>query len=169
MKCLVCGKEFEGNACNICRFPVIDFPGDPEAGIRTLRPTIDAYKQEFAAKVNVGIVTYHWAFQEGTLTEEREECVPFGDVSMLLGQTTWLSNAFDTLSGREQVESHIYVEIRDEKHGPIRLDTLVYTPNVMDGEKQMLGISVDEDFTFCLHVQSDQGTMASSERFFLFD
>ena len=59
-KCLICGKEFGGRECPICSFPVIDFLGDLEEGLKELAPTLQKHKANFTANLKVGIVIYHY-------------------------------------------------------------------------------------------------------------
>lgn len=168
MKCLVCGREFEGHTCDICHFPVIDFPGDPEEGIQNLAPTIRSYRETFAKKVEVGIVRYSWSIEEGKVVEGQEGYLSFGDLSSLMGQTVWLEQAFDSLSKKENVEITVYVNIKDEKSGYRKWNITVKTPNEQGSEKQYLGITVDEAFGCCLKVRSGEKEALESERFSLF-
>ena len=168
MKCLVCGREFKGDECDLCKFPKVEYLGDPEEGIRQLLPVIKIKKEELAQKVNVGIVLYNWSIKDGQIEEEHEEYVAFGKLADIWGKTVWIDREFDVVSEREVVEPTLYIEMNDESAKFSKLLIQVSAPNVQGEEKQRLGISVDEDFMCSLRVQCGDKEAVSNHQFHLF-
>ncbi len=76
--CPVCHTKYESGDCPVCKFPDIAFPGDPEEGLRLMKPQIDAYREVFLLKLKIGVVSYYWKDQDGSLVLDREQITPLG-------------------------------------------------------------------------------------------
>ena len=160
MKCLVCGKSFSGNECPICRFPVVEIPGDDfEAGIRALKPTIDKYRNDFAAKVTLGAVVYNYELSV-KLKENGSVVKPFGKASELVGKTVWLDDSFENVNTRDMIPVNISVKV--DKGADYRIAADI--PNIKDSDKLMLGITMENDFSYSLILADMDGNSSSSAK-----
>ncbi len=158
MKCLVCGKRFDGNACPVCRFPVIRFPGDLEAGLRAMQPTIDSYRERFLAGVHVGIVTYRWKDENGTLAVDRKETVAIGSGSDLFGKECWIDERFARIPEVPALEVELSVET--EGREAVRKVSL---PNRQEAQLQELGAALDKEMNLRLLLRNESGRTESEK------
>ena len=162
MSCLVCNKDFSGTVCPRCGFPVVNFPGDPEEGIRQLQPQINAFRAEFMKKVSVGVVISRWKDLDGYIALDTEEEKTFGTADALRGNTVWMEGMFARIPDAEAVE----IRARVTAAG----DTAEYSisvPNPHEPELQQLGIELDEDLSFSLLIRNSK-TVTRSEKYPLF-
>lgn len=164
MRCLVCQKEFAQNDCPVCRFPIVNFPGDREAGIRSLMPAIKAHRAAFVPRVQIGMINYHYTVEEGEVTERSEELVPFGSAETLLqDEVCWLGRTFESLTDRTEVTVQLAVMVDGTRY-----DRTIRMPALPGAEQQEIGIMLEEDLQFCMRVRS-RNEEKTSERFCLFD
>ncbi len=163
MECLVCNCHYEGDECPACDFPVVNFPGNREAGIRALQPTIEAHRKAFLPKVQIGMLNYYYTIKDGEVTERREECVPFGTADALCGQLVWLDRRFEKVTDRASVEVHLCMTIDDRQ-----FEKCVNVPVIAGAQTQEVGILLEEDLQFCIHIRSNTGDTLVSEKSFLF-
>lgn len=160
MKCLVCGKEFNGNVCPVCDFPIVEIPGDYEEGMRTLQPVIDHHRKAFAERIALGVVTYEYEMEESVITEKGNKNSMFGNMSELLGKTKWLDEFFECPNLRNVMYLSVVVSV-DGKDGKI---FKVKLPNFKEACRVSLGICCDEDLKFCLKIKNEKGEELCSEK-----
>lgn len=137
MKCLVCGEIFEGNECPLCGFPVVNFPGDPEAGLKLLQPTIQQHRKTFLNRFQVGVTVYHWKDADGKLVLDREERIPVGTGAELLDGEVWLPRKFARIPDVPELQVGVYID-----NGERCREVQVQLPNLMGRELQELGMKV---------------------------
>ncbi|MCC8129608.1 MAG: hypothetical protein LIO51_06705 [Clostridiales bacterium] len=150
MKCLVCGKHFEGGECPRCGFPEIQFPGDPEEGRKKLRPAVDEYRRKLLDRVGqIGVIVCFWKDEDGVVVLDREERLPLGSGTELLGRTAWLPRKFARIPDAQELQLRVYMDGADgSREATVRL------PNLLAPELQELGATVDEDMTLRLLLRS---------------
>lgn len=164
MRCLVCHKEFMQNDCPVCRFPIVNFPGDREAGIHSLMPDIKAHRVAFSPRVQIDMVIYHCTIENGEITERSEELIPLGTAETLQQGLVWLDRTFDVLTDNREVAVQLIVEVDGTCY-----DRTVRVPVVPGAKTQEIGITLNDDFQFCVHVRSISGDIRTSEQFYLFE
>ena len=163
-KCLICGKEFGGRECPICSFPVIDFLGDLEEGLKELAPTLQKHKANFTANLKVGIVIYHYKIDENEVVTKESEDVLFGTAAELMETICWREESFDNPSDRKEVSVSLFIECRDKRN-----EIVITIPNFPDSEKLEIGASIDDLFYLSFYTRSAQGSVECLKKFYLFD
>lgn len=162
MKCLVCGEIFEGNECPRCRFPVVNFPGDPEAGLKMLQPMIEQHRREFLSRFQVGVTACYWKDADGKLVLDRKERIPVGTGAELMNGEVWLPRKFARIPDVPELQVGVYID-SDEYHREMQ----VPLPNLMGKELQELGmkvVTVDSECRLVLLLRnSTEGPVASEE------
>lgn len=162
MKCIVCGNNYSDEACPVCKFPVIQFPGDPEEGLRAMKPKIDAYRENFMAEVKVGIMTFKWKDGAESIVSDGEEEMLLGTGAQLLLGERFLPQSFARIPDVKTVDVKVLVHC----NGTIETH-VVSVPNLFEKELQEIGAVVDEDMT--LRVLLKNGTeQTESDRMPLF-
>lgn len=164
MKCLVCGKEFVGTECPICKFPVVEIPGDYEAGLRALKPTIDIHRKAFAEKISLEVVTYLYDVENSSVNATETKNLSLGRISELLNNTKWLDAEFDNLDLRKTIDIDVVVNIDGMK----KTQKICIT-NVKTSGKITLGASCDDEFKLCLKIKNKNGEETTSEKQSLFN
>lgn len=164
MKCLVCGKEFVGTECPICKFPVVEIPGDYEAGLRALKPTIDIHRKAFAEKISLEVVTYLYDVENSSVNTTGTKNLSLGRISELLNNTKWLDAEFDNLDLRKTIDIDVVVNIDGMKQ-----TQKICITNFKTSEKITLGVSCDDEFKLCLKIKNKNGEETTSEKQSLFN
>ena len=160
--CPVCHTKYESGDCPVCKFPDIAFPGDPEEGLRLMKPQIDAYREVFLLKLKIGVVSYYWKDQNGSLVLDREQITPLGTAKQLSEGPVWLSQSFARLPDAKQLEVQLSVELDGETK-----KLTVNLPKLLEPELQQIGAELDNEF--CIRVMLRNRTSNSaSERIHLF-
>ena len=158
MKCIVCGKDHDKNECPVCRFPKVEFPGDPEKGLRAMEPAIRAYREDFLGKVSVGIIAYQWKDDNGALVPAGKERVPIGTGKELRESARWLDEKFARIPEEEQLLVSLSVRVNDTDE-----ERSVGIPNLTEPELQELGASVDGDLNIRLMLRNSSGSTQSEK------
>lgn len=139
MKCLVCGKNFQGNICPRCEFPVVNFPGPLEEGIKNIQPEIMKYREKLLRPCQVGVTAYRWKDENGKIVLDQEERLPLGNGAELLEKEAWLPQKFARIPDAAELQVRVYID-----NGKSRRETQVRLPNLMGAELQELGMKVTE-------------------------
>ena len=145
MKCLVCGKEFAGGECPRCKFPDLQFPGDRDEAIRSMKPVIDSFRAEFLKKVRVAVVIYRWKDRNGNVVPDREELLPIGTGAELSEGVRWLEQKFARIPEQQKLSLRLRVTAGEETE-----NLTVTVPNPQIAELQQLGAELDPDLRICL-------------------
>ena len=158
MKCVVCGKEYEKDRCPVCGFPKVEFPGDPEEGLRAMRPAIEAYRDDFLSKVSIGVIVYQWKDDNGAIVLDRSERLQIGTGKELMGNTRWLAEKFARIPDEEGLQVNLSIRIngKDEERS-------VRIPNLMEPELQELGAAVDEALNIQLLLRNSSRSTQSEK------
>lgn len=156
MKCLICNSSYEGFECPNCKFPYIAFPGDPEEGIRRMKPQIDAYRDAFLEKLSLGVVSYYWKEQDGRLVLDREEVRSIGSGKELQAGAVWLEQPFARLPEAESLTIRLALSLEGgNREFSVRL------PNLLQPELQQLGAEMNEQMQIRLLLRNSSGSTAS--------
>lgn len=158
MRCLVCGREFDAETCPVCQFPVVRFPGDPEEGLRAMQPTIDAYREHFLSGVRIGIVTYRWKDDGGTLAVDRKETVWIGTGAELYGREGWIAERFARIPEVPSLEVELSVSV-----GGRETVRKVNLPNRQEAQLQEIGAALDPQMHLRLLLRNEAGQTQSEE------
>ncbi len=156
MKCLICNTSYEGVECPNCKFPYIAFPGDPEEGIRQMKPQLDAYRAVFLERIRLGVVSFFWKEQEGSLVLDREEVRPIGSGKELCAGPVWLEQPFARLPEAESLSIRLALSLGGEKR-----ELSVSVPNRLEPELQQLGAEMNEQMQLRLLLRNSSGCSAS--------
>jgi hypothetical protein len=163
VKCIVCGKIYEGGECPRCQFPEVNFLGDPEDEIRKMQPTIQAFRRNLLSHIKVGVVAYSWKAEEECLVENQEEQVSFGVGTALQGQMQWLTRRFARIPDANQVKIRLwFANAMEQWEQEVTLD------NLPQAELQELGAVLDDQFQLQLCLQNASGAKSWSSRVPLF-
>ncbi len=158
MKCLVCGREFDAESCPVCQFPVVRFPGNPEEGLRAMQPTIDTYRERFLSGVRIGIVTYRWKDDDGTLAVDRRETAWIGTGAELYGQEGWSEERFARIPEMPSLEVELSVSAGGRE--TVRKVTL---PNRQEAQLQEIGAVLDAQMNLRLLLRNEAGQTQSEK------
>ena len=137
MKCVICSSTFEGGQCPVCQFPLVTFPGDPEEGLRKMKPTIDQYYDQFLSRLEVAIVSYHWKDSNGKLAPDYQKALSFGNGTSLLQNTVWLSQSFARVPDQKTLS--VTLNLRT---GSILKEKTIIIPNLLEPGLQQIGASI---------------------------
>ena len=158
MKCIVCGKEYEKGNCPVCNFPKIEFPGDPEEGLRAMKPAIDAYRDDFLGQVSIGIIAYQWKDDNGVIVSGGSERVRIGTGKELREHTQWLAEKFARIPDEEKIQVSLSVQVNGKGE-----ERSVSIPNLMEAELQELGAVIDGDLNIQLLLRNSSGSTQSDK------
>lgn len=134
MVCLVCGKEYIGSECPRCRFPDVQFPGDPQKAIENLRPAIEVFRDQFLQSVKLEIAAFYWKDEDGTVVLDREERVLLAGGEELLQGPKWLAQEFARIPDEQWVSVTLYITVA----GTLRQEQ-VMLPNIHSPQLQQIG------------------------------
>lgn len=140
MKCIVCGKVYEGSECPRCRFPDVQIPGDREAALAALKPQIDQYRQSFLQSIRVEVVTYHWKDKDGLVVKDREDRLSLGTGDQLMHGETWLPQKFARLPQQDSLDVTLCITAGEDVQ-----NKTVTVPNLHKAELQQLGAEMDPE------------------------
>lgn len=158
MKCLVCGKIYEGGECPRCQFPDVQIPGDREKAVANLKPAIDAYRMSFLQSIRVDIVAYRWKDQGGSVVLDREDRIPLGNGFELLQGEKWLPEKFARIPDQAALCVTVCVTAKD-----ITRQIQVSLPNLHRAELQQIGADMDQDCNIRLLLRNDTDEPTRSE------
>ncbi|MCD8086521.1 MAG: hypothetical protein LUF28_09435 [Clostridiales bacterium] len=116
---------------------MVNFPGDPEAGLKTLQPMIKAHRKEFLNRFQVGVTACYWKDRDGKLVLDREERIPVGTGAELMNGEVWLPQKFARIPDVPELQVRVYID-NAERHREVQ----VHLPNLMGRELQELGMKV---------------------------
>ena len=156
MKCLICGTNYQGVECPNCKFPYIAFPGDPEEGIRRMKPQLDAYRSSFLERISLGVVSYYWKEKNGELVLDREEVRPIGSGKQLSEGTVWVEESFARIPDLERLPLSLSLKLDG---GEKKLS--VSLPNRLEPELQQLGAEMNERLQLRMLLRNSSGVSAS--------
>lgn len=163
MKCLVCGKSFDGSGCPRCGFPVLSILGDYEEGIRQQQPVIRAFRTDFLAKVEVGAVAYRWKNNGGKIVCAGQESIPLGKGGQIWEKMQWIPRKFARNAGADSIQVRVYGTLRGK-----RTEKVVTLPNLPGAHLQQLGIEMNEEMAVRLKLRNESGVQVESEYIELF-
>lgn len=156
MKCLVCHKEFEGNLCPRCGFPVVEST-DVDALLESMGAQIEEYRRDFENGIKLELVIYRWKEAEGSVVLDRKEDLPLGSYQALRGKETWLPHQFARIPDLDALELTVAVN-----SGETRQEVPVRVPNLKEPALQSAGIEVDGEMNFRLKLRNDRGGQSAS-------
>ena len=158
MKCLVCGKEYDGAECPVCRFPNIQIPGNYEEGLLAIQDEIEEYRKQFFSTFYVGIRTWHWIDINGTLKPDYAEDLYFGQIGSLQGEEQWLSRPFARIPDVTMLNITIVIK----QAGEI-VEKTVTVENLSEMQLLEIGAVVDDQYNVQIIVRNGSGTVRRSE------
>ena len=148
-KCVVCGAEFDGEVCPVCKFQVIHFPGDEEEGLRSLKPQIEVFRRNALERLSVGIITYTWKGMGDNVVLDKEERLEVAVASALKNEPTWLNTQFARDPQSDCLDICLSLRMGDRE---MRRNLTV--PNLKEQQLQQLGVSMDEGKNLKLHLRN---------------
>lgn len=160
MECMVCKKQFTGGECPRCHFPVVEFPGDPEAGRIAIQPTVNAFRKNFLTRVRLSLVAYRHRDEAGELRSEETE-LPFDSASALSGQTKWLEQTLARTPGA--LSARLRVDMDGERE-----ERTVSVPAPSGDGALSVGLAVEESGEMRLLLRDESGAESSSDAIALF-
>lgn len=160
MKCVICSASFDTDKCPVCQFPVISFPGDPEEGLRKIKPQIDAFRKTFLDQLSIGVVSYRWKDQDGVLVKSSEDILPIAIGSDLAEKTVWLDQQFARLPDKETLSVHVQCSWGPEDDQKRNLT--VDIPNLLEPELQEIGATLDQNCNLQMKLRNQTSSSDSA-------
>lgn len=157
MKCLVCGKEFEGGFCPRCGYPVVEGT-DVDALLESMRPEIEKYRQDFERSIRLGLIIFRWKESDGKVILDRKESVPFGSYTELVGHVTWLPQQFARIPDVPNIDLQVQVTI-----GNATKEFAVPVQNLLEPSLQNVGIEVTGDMMYRVKLKNETGNVTDSQ------
>ena len=157
MKCVVCGKDFPSGRCPRCDFPEILFPGDPEEGLRSLRPEIEAHRADFMRKIRVSAVAYRHHDVDGFVRNAGETELPFGTADMLSASPRWLDQPF---ARTDDAELDLCLRIN---YGADQTEARARVRQPAGNDLLRLGVTMDDAHQLTLVLRSESGGESRSD------
>ncbi len=156
MKCLVCGKVYEAAECPRCHFPDVQIMGNRQEELEKLKPTIDAYRQQFLSTVKVELMAYRWKDQDGQLVLDRTDRMLLGTANTLRQGEHWLTEQFARIADQKEISVTVCITAAEEKR-----EVQVSLPNLLKQELQQIGAYVDGSWNLFLLLRN--GTEAPTK------
>lgn len=150
MKCLVCGKIYEAAECPRCYFPDVQIMGNRQEELEKLKPTINAYRQQFLNTVKVELMAYRWKDQDGQLVLDRMDRMLLGTADTLQQGEHWLEEHFARIADQKEISVTVCITAGEEKR-----EMQVVLPNLLKPELQQIGAYVDDDCNFFLLLRNE--------------
>lgn len=165
-RCFVCMYTYDSmqhmNICPVCKFQEPHILGDYEQGVHELQPMIMKKKQDLLNKLRIGLVIFEYEISNGQVIEKGKSIEYFNNV-VLLGETCWLNDQFETVSTRDSLEAEIAVTINNTP-----LSQKYTLPNLKDASCLTVGITVDNQFDLILIAKDESGRQTQSEKAYIF-
>ena len=156
MKCLVCKKEFEGECCPRCDFPVIESPNVDEL-IQQLEGQIKEHRKAFENGIKLDLVIYRWKEEDGSVVLDRKDRLPFGSYAALKGRETWLAQKFARIPDAKSIDLQLVVSSQGTEK-----EIAVQVNNLLEPALQTVGIDVDAAYHLRLKLKNDAGGSSAS-------
>ena len=163
MKCLVCSKEFEGAACPRCSFPVIAVPTETLNGENLIAPLIERHRRSFMKSVHIGIVTYRWKEDNGSIALDREDRLLFCEDMALEGGEYWIEQKFARIPDVKTLLLTIFID-----YGSEQSEVTIEMENLTGAALQEVGLRLTADLNWQLLLKNDMGQAAESAYYPLF-
>lgn len=157
MECVVCKKQFTGGECPRCHFPVVEFPGDPEAGLAAIQPQIQSYRRQFLSMARFGVVAYRHHDVDGVLKQDGGTELTIGSGQALQEHPVFLDQPFAWTPGTE-----LTVSLRLTLGGEEREDR-VKVPNFPAPTMTQIGLQIDADNQYQVLLRDARGETVCSE------
>lgn len=94
MGCLVCGEEYKGAVCPVCKFRNVQIVGDYEDGLKMLQPKIEEHRRNFLGTFSVGIRIMKRVISDTDPISAIPEDLFFGKVVDFYNSEKWLDYDF---------------------------------------------------------------------------
>lgn len=161
MKCLVCGKEFEGSTkCPVCGFTSAAIVGEQtEEMKRHMKLLAEEHKERILGGTELSIVVYEWQPNKDEILELAEkDYVSFAPCKdMVQGQIYWISEQFARVDG-----SNVELILAVNKDGNQK-EITVSVPIPKGEDFWTVGASLEDGFSVKLHLKTNQQTTQSEE------
>lgn len=164
MKCLVCGKSFEGAGCPRCNFPVLSILGDYEEGIAQQQPIIDAYRENFLARVDVGVETYSWTEKDGKIVLDRIGHTSVGNGTSIWKKSRWMPARYARSADTDHIQIKVYGILNGQKK-----EQTVSLPNLIGAGLQQLGAEMNGEMAVTFKLRNEAGEESVSQLIPLFE
>ncbi len=163
MKCLVCGKEYDGAECPECRFPNVQIIGDYDEELKKLQPKIEEYRKEYLKRNanlswKIGLRVLRKIGFEGERVKAIPEVFYFGTIGDILDKDIWLDNPFVGFANANN-EVALDIVISD---GTNTSNKNVIIPGVKDTVYLNVGIYMSDADTFCIKLKDKRGIVGMS-------
>ena len=157
MKCLVCEKEFEGNACPRCGYPIVEGT-DVDALLESLRPQIEEYRRKFERGIRFELGIFRWKESDGSVVLDKKDLMSFGAFPELAGRVSWLPQQFARIPDVQTLSILLRIY-----HDDTARDFTVPIQNLSDPALQSVGIEVTQNLLFRLKLKNDAGSETASD------
>lgn len=164
MKCLVCNTEYNGDECPVCEFPVVELFGDYEEGIKSIKPAIDSYRNEFVKKIIVGLVAYNYTIDNHGINETSTEEIEFGCISDLINKTQWSEEEFEIISARDRIPVTVYRKMNNR----VTKQNIIEFQCDETGTFQV-GIGVNDELEYHMLLKDSGGRIIESSQYSVFN
>lgn len=156
MKCLVCGKVYNGNMCPICDFPVVNIT--TREAEEALQKTIKAHRAAFLKKVRLSLLAHTYAVDDSSVTLQGNDKISFGDVSHLCNQSTWSDTEFTNVKQRKTIPVTLCVDIENKPGYQVEVNV-----ENLPSDSLWAGLAVDSSLQFSFLLKDSSGHSVRSE------
>lgn len=157
MRCMVCGTQHDCGECPSCRFPLVEIAGsDYEAGLRELQLMAEQYRNDLLEEIDLGVLTYRWKDEDGTLIEAERIPLFFATGTELLKEEQWCEQCFARIPDEEEISVSLVIRNRD-----IERTVTVPIPNLLQSELQKIGLKYSGDMHVSLLLGNDSDSSCS--------
>lgn len=158
MKCFVCHKEYQGQACPRCEFPNVQVPGaSREKAMQDLAPAIHSYRKTFLESIRLDTVICYWKDDNGVIALDHEDVIPLGTGTELYGGEKWHPQKLARVKELTRIPVRLRIGVRDTYR-----EVQVEVENLSQPQLQQLGVEMDEDFNIRLKLRNDAAAMTIS-------
>ena len=161
MKCLACGREFDGSTgrpCPSCGFPVYEILGsDLEGSLEQIRQRAKLHLEEYIRAVRIGLILYAWRDRDGILVRDSEpDPVFFAEGDDLRRGEVWYSRPLARDPEAETVTLTAAIRTAAEEW-----TVQVAVPNPQEPGLQQAGVRLEEGLTLRFLLKNQNGQTES--------
>lgn len=157
MKCVVCSKNFNGEVCPRCEYPVIHTPNYDEY-ITKFKDSIDNFRKDFLNSVKGSVVIHFWQDKGGVIVSSKKSLIDFTNIGDNINKTIWSDMDLARIPEADNIDIEIEVDLNGEKTNKI-----VKVPNIKEPGLQRIGIQIVDSNSFIVMLCNDNNKQTKSQ------
>ena len=158
--CLACKRPMpEGvQQCPHCNFMHYASMNNDEETYRVMmEPYAEMHRADFLSRFDMGITTYHWKDQDGTVVLDTTKRLSLGTAQAMRGNVVWLDQEFARLPDVDEMT----VELSVHRSGAAPYGILVALPALKEPQLQRLGMTLTEDLKLRVLLKNQDSEVSS--------